>query len=130
MLVHSTVADLPVYLYSFLKNFNMQSGGQMQPRFIRCRKNKQGRVVIKYVDDKIVGWALVWPDVWTKQDVVYFYVDPQERRKGYGKEIADALPEKMQVVPWDGCSREFFRSIGCEVNGYENSWKPAQLTNA
>lgn len=119
-----TVLELDRYEYDYCSYLTMHDEGMMQEKLEHARESRFWGLTFRLVDlgGTLIGWALLFHDDETCQPALYpslyMYVDKQERRKGYGKQILQAVKEYIDSKPeildvryyiWSDASRGLYK---------------------
>lgn len=80
---------------------------------------KRAIVALAQENERILGWALAFPDEWQMGRIsAFFYVDPTHRRRGIGTAlhaaVTEAYPEAI-CHPWNEASKAFFMTVETSV---------------
>lgn len=120
-------------LYKQLHSLNFRDSGTMQGSLEAHRKKKMGMVHYILDGTKLVGWSLLFYDIYShtrtymnpntpKEYWCHFYVRKSERRKGYGAQLFSAnmkyskrLKGKTFRVSKNDDNRGFFRKVKKKV---------------
>lgn len=113
-IVSKNIADLTPSEIKQCDSLNKRDKGAMQDefRYYRQFKPEVANCVLAKDGDKVLGWALIFPE-YDKKRTAYFYVRHSERRKGIGTKlllVAQQFQKKPYVCPHDDLSGKFFKA--------------------
>ena len=89
------------------------------------------KVLIAYLDDKPIGFAVYYPIFSTFSGKVNFYledifINPEQRHKGYGKKLLQSVIEdvknqgaetlKWSCLKWNQSAIDFYLKLGAKVD--------------
>lgn len=119
------------------KKLTFGGGGSMRARLeYDLDQSPDDTRAITLIDEQgvMISWALLFFD-YSDCLCAYFYTKEDERRKGFGRQIANHLAKSyqdVQVCPWDERSGRFFANMEFEAaRGYEHTmqrYKPPPVT--
>ena len=100
-----------------LQRCSLRNGGYMWTNFVEHRQCKRSKVVICFVDNKIVGWGIRFKYSVNRNSnySIMLFVFKQYRRNGIGTQIYKKLTRgvkytKLEVYP-DRLNRKFFGRV-------------------
>lgn len=120
--------------YRQCRHKNFGEAGSMQEDLEYCREKDDDNskvILIKQADGNIIAWALVQFDFNATGANVYFWVEPDYRRKGLGARLLRAskkLDDRPFVFPHDSVSGKFFKKHLSDVRYAK--WDEHWLTRA
>jgi GNAT superfamily N-acetyltransferase len=114
------ITDIDQKEYALLWKMNLERNGSMQARLEDCQSIGAGWAITHYDSTGAVdGWSLLFQDHDYEyvddedQWVVYFYVPPENRRRGIATRLLEhtrlICPDPF-VVPWSDDSGAFFKT--------------------
>ncbi len=135
-IVVKEVADLTDKEFKQCYRLNLGKRGEMRDELLNqyytpIKSKKTAKAVMLKQEDKMIGWAIVFPLPKTKGYAAHFYVRSSHRRRGYGTMLLNKVAEydsKPIVYPHDTRSGGLLKKTPVRCHVSERIWLKNEST--